>query len=106
MRREFLKSYLLMLVAEGHMSVADLRRVPRRVVDLFLGDTVIVGPEVAGIVAAQGLREIAGRVSDFAREKLGNFADQVSARGLGVLADLARDLKDVYRRGAAAQKGK
>jgi hypothetical protein len=100
MRREFLKGYILALLADGDLRGAKTPAAAvKRVLAAIAEDAPVVVGEIIGTVAANGLEALkrgASRVHEKLGEKVGAVIDDIKARGFG---EFWKDMQETYARG-------
>ena len=106
LRREFVKGYLVALLAEGALKPSDLLRpaeLPGKVWRTVLkADILPAAREVAEMVAARAAERVGEWAADTARATMGRVASEIGRRGLGGLWE---DVRTAYERGADANAG-
>lgn len=103
MRREFLKGYVLSLLAEGALAGAKSPgEAVKRVAAAVAADVPSVVKEIIGTVAMNGLEELKRRASavhEGIGEKIGEVIERVKTAGFG---EFWKDMQATYAAGVEA----
>jgi hypothetical protein len=99
MRREFLKGYLLALLAEGQLQGARTPVDVAKAAARALAEDV---PAVVGEILTLAAQHGAGKLGDAILRKMDGAARDIMQRGFGAAW---RDIMDQYRRGVEAKHG-
>jgi hypothetical protein len=99
MRREFLKGYLLALLAEGRVHATDSPSdIFKKMLACAKQDFPAVAAEIAKMAAEQGALALGAVI----KSRLEGLANTLRERGF---ASIWREVQETYKRGVAAKNG-